>query len=583
MLHIVYLADLSQEAVNKIFMDSTLPSPDVRVAMMGTEGSGKTCLGDTLTGQEFREDTQPTEGADEMEVVVKSAVDWNIMTKEEMIDNLQQQVLQEVDHSATKPASKDSTTSPAKSTSVASVGQSCLSKAKPDKPPIPSLPMLQLPGGDKMYILTIEEFKQLPSILEKYDPLRRYVNIWDSAGQQVFQHTHGLFVSEEVVCLIVFDASKLLGDVPERRYESDKSPARSGLGTITYWMDLISCRVSKKSTSDSDLSEFLPTFILVGTKIDLLCSDINEAEKIASQKLLPILREKIAGKPFAKHIAGSKNGRLFTPGSPSIFFLSNDIRNLKVVAELQGVILQAAPVKSRPTRLIMMERKLMLLSHEEKLSVVDMEQVKEVARSCGISTNGKDVLEVLKFFHQKGTLLYFHQIPALSNVIILSPQWLAKLLTYILTNLLCQPAGPPLAQYAEERSSEGLLRQELLKFCIQQFLADKVNKGRKIPELICSNVVDLLLKFKLMVDVTDTSLAAKKCADSREKVFLVPHLLPVQPFVPATDPCYKVFYHFPSQFIPDSLVDQLIVKCAQWNQKYNFGFLKLVFIDNFNV
>ena len=421
-----------------------------------------------------------------------------------------------------------------------------------------------------MYVLTIEEFKQLPSILEKYDPRRRYVNIWDYARQQVFQHTHGLFVSEEVVCLIVFDASKLLDEVPERRYEGDKSPARSTLDTITYWMDLISCRVSKKSTSDGDLSEFLPTFILVGTKIDLLCSDIKEAEKIALQKLVPVLKKRIAGKPFAKHIAGSKDGRLFTPGSPSIFFLSNHIRNPKVVAALQRVILQAAPVKNRPTRLVKMERKLMLLSREEKLSVVDMEQVKEVARSCGISTDGKDVLEVLKFFHQKGTLLHFHQIPALSNVIILSPQWL----TYILTNLLCQPAGPPLAQYAEERSSEGLLREELLEFCIQRFLDDEVNRGHKIPKLICNDVVDLLLKFKLMVDVTNTSLAAKKSITSRNRVFLVPHLLPAEPFVPATDPCYKVFYYFPGQFIPDSLIDHLIVKCAEWNQKHKFGFIK---------
>ena len=54
MLHIVCLADLSHEAVNKAFMNSALPSPDVRVALMGTEGSGKSCLGDTLTGQDFK-------------------------------------------------------------------------------------------------------------------------------------------------------------------------------------------------------------------------------------------------------------------------------------------------------------------------------------------------------------------------------------------------------------------------------------------------------------------------------------------------------------------------------------------------
>ena len=514
-----HLGELSHEVLNKAFLDSTLPSPDVRMAMIGTEGSGKTCLGDTLTGQEFK-DTTPTEGADEMEV--------------------------------------DATALP-----------SHFSKAKSH---VPSLPMLNLPGGDKMYILTIEEFKQLPSIIEKYDPLRRYLNIWDYAGQHVFQHTHGLFVSEEVVCLIVFDASKMLEEIPERRYKDDKSPARSSIETITYWMDLISCRVSKKSTSDSDLSEFLPTFILVGTKIDLLSLDIKEAEEIAQQRFVPVFKEKFAGKPFAKHIAGSKNGQLFTRGSQSIFFLSNRERNPEVVAKLQQVILEAAPKKSRPTRLVKMERKLMLLSYKEKISVVDMEQVKELAKSCGISQDDQEMLEVLKFFHQKGTLLYFHQVPALSNVIILCPQWLAKLLTYILTNLICQPAGPPLAQYAEERNKKGLLRQELIDYCIDRFLAEESRKGHKVPKLMGNDVVDLLLNFKLMVDVTEASLGTKKMKLSR--IYLVPHLLPVQEFVPAKGPCYKIFYHFPGHFIPDILLDQLIVKCAEWNKRQKFGFLR---------
>ena len=545
---------------------------------MGTEGSGKTCLGDTLTGQEFK-DTSPTEGADEMEIIVKNAVDWSLLTKDEMIENLQQQVLQEAKHCAIEqlqstPEGTTAATSAPEDISVpeASSSPSHLSKAKPDPPP---LPMLNLPGGDKMYILTLEEFKQLPSIVEKYDPLRRYLNVWDYAGQHVFQHTHGLFVSEEVVCLIVFDASKLLDEVPERRYEGDKSPARSGLDTITYWMDLISCRVSKRSTHDSDLSEFLPTFILVGTKIDQLSSDVKEAEEIALQRFVPIFKKEFATKPFAKHIAGSKKGQLFTRGSPSVFFLSNCTRNPEVVAKLQQVVLQAAPKKSRPTRLVKMERKLMLLSHKEKLSVANMEQVKEVAKSCGISPDDKEILEVLKFFHQKGTLLYFHQVPALSNVIILCPQWLAKLLTYVLTNLICQPAGPPLAHYAKERNEKGLLRQELIDFCIDNFLAEENKKGCKVPKLVGNDVVDLLLKFKLMVDITDTSLGAKKIAAYKNRIFLVPHLLPLQEFVPATGPCYKIFYFFPGCFIPDNLVDQLIVKCAEWNKSHKFGFLRL--------
>jgi len=81
-----------------------------------------------------------------------------------------------------------------------------------------------------------------------------------------------------------------------------------------------------------------------------------------------------------------------------------------------------------------------------------------------------------------------------------------------------------------------------------------------------------------MVDVTDTSLATKKTAiASKQRLFLVPHLLPVESFVPppATSPSYKIFYRFPGHFIPDSLVDQLIVKCAEWNKQHKFAFLRL--------
>ena len=93
----LYLADLSHEVLNEIFKESTLPSPDVCVAMMGTKGSGKICLRDTLAGQTFK-DTSPTDGADEIEITVKSAVDWSLLTKEEMNSNLQQQVLHEIKH-----------------------------------------------------------------------------------------------------------------------------------------------------------------------------------------------------------------------------------------------------------------------------------------------------------------------------------------------------------------------------------------------------------------------------------------------------------------------------------------------------
>ena len=101
-------------------VDTTPGTPDVRVTMMGTEGSGKACLEGTLTGQELK-DTPPTEGADEMKVIVKNPVDWSVLTKDEMIENPQQQVSQETKHCATERsqlAPEDTTASTSKSQSA---------------------------------------------------------------------------------------------------------------------------------------------------------------------------------------------------------------------------------------------------------------------------------------------------------------------------------------------------------------------------------------------------------------------------------------------------------------------------------
>ena len=128
----------------------------------------------------------------------------------------------------------------------------------------------------------------------------------------------------------MFDGSKLLEDTLECRYKDDVSPARSGLHTITYWMDLISCRIRKRSTTDEDLSEFL----LVATHIDLLSPDIHKAREIAFNKFMLLFEKEFLHKPFSKYIVGSKKGNLFTKGSSSVFFLSNQVRDAEVNAVL---------------------------------------------------------------------------------------------------------------------------------------------------------------------------------------------------------------------------------------------------------
>jgi len=423
---------------------------------------------------------------------------------------------------------------------------------------------------------SVDKFKNLRAVREQYNPNKKYINIWDFAGQAVFQHTHGVFVSDEVVCLIVFDASLALHEVPERRYPDDRTPRRTVLQTICYWMELISSRVSKLSTSDKDYSVRLPTFILVGTHIDKLHHDMAKAEIIAFKKFVPIFKKELLGKPFAVHIAGSKKDNLFEKESPSLFFICNKQRVTAVIDKLKQVAIQSTSItrQTRPTRYVEVERKLMLLSIQENFCVLELKQLAEVAKSCGLPTDNEKLLQLTKYFHHKGALLHYHNVPSLSNTIILSPQWLAKLLTYVLTNLTCWPTDPNLVQYAKRRHKEGLLEEELIDWSVKKFNESESPKNRIATDLRGIPVVELFIKFLLIVDISQSSLAGKKLRSKGKRLFLVPHLLPFELLPPSKAFSLKFLFYFPGHFIPDNLVDQLIVKCAQWNKDHHYDLLR---------
>lgn len=539
-----------------------MPLLDIRITLVGPEGSGKTSLVDTLTGQEFKHN-YPTKGAEKLEVIVKKTDNWTVIN--DVVDSLKTRMLQEAKHYATEQSISDDV----------SAGESLL---------MPSQKKLKQDLELDVEMLSTEEFSELPPLLDDYDPSRRYISIWDYGGQQVFHHTHGLFMSEEMVCLIVFDASKSLEEVPARRYCDDKSPSRTGLESIMYWMELISYRVSRKNTSEDDTSQCYPVYILVGTHIDLLDPDIEKAKEIAYHMHVPLLKEKLEGKPFVKHIIGSNDGNLFDEGSQSIFFLSNvgEMRDSSLIAALQQIVIRAVPVRCRPTKYVKVERKLLQLCYDKKCSVISLTQLKEVAKSCGVTEichdNENDKL--VEYLNSKGTILYFGKIPALSDIIILCPQWLARLLTYVLTGLIRRPVNPPLTQYVKERRTEGLLREELLEWSVTQFNKDEIKRdpGQRKFKLTDwkSKVAELLLSFHLMVDVTNSSLGKRELPlKENKKLYLVPYLLPKRPIKQSsTSPCFSLLFYFTFGFISDTFIDQLIVKCAEWNGRKNFDLIQ---------
>ena len=650
-------------------MDGELLGPDVRVALLGAEGSGKTCLSHTLVGRNYQK-TAPTEGAEHMEIVVESTTNWKPLTHEEKLEDLDKQKCLESMSSAVKllksqPTPSSRSSRPSVSVSRAHmllVGSSVLASSAPADHSIPaaysipvisstqvvpthslqsshmmfssSLPFVSTstssvsynplihsasshfsdssapiipPGFDPSVFLSssvsqqavtpsakklksssninddgsfvsIYTIENLKAFKQSYDPNKKYVNIWDFAGQQVFQHTHGIFVSEEVVCLIVFDAGLALNELPERRYPNDRTPRRTVLETICYWMELISSRVSRPSTSDDDLSILLPTFILVGTHTDKISYDIYIARDACFGIFLPIFKKELVGKPFSDHIAGSKNNWLFEEGSPSLFFICNLqwSRDSAVVKALKETVMQAASVtrKTRPTRYVEIERKLMLLSNHDQVGIIGLDEVAKVAKSCGLSTDKEELLKMTQYLHHKGALLHFHNIPSLSTMVILSPCWLTKLITYVLTSLTCLPTHPVLARFAEKRQNEGLLEEELIHWSVEQFNKTESENNHIMANLRGIPIIELFTKFQLIVDVTQSSIAGHRLKGEGRRLFLVPHLLPFEELVPSRIFSFKILYNFPAHFIPDNLIDQLIVKCAQWNNDHQYDLIK---------
>jgi len=113
-----------------------------------------------------------------MEVVVKNAVNWSIIDKEELIDDLELRMLQEAKHCAVGLP---------KSPENAAVAVAPITHPSPSKKPKLSIEL------EQEEMLTLEQFAELPALTEEYNPNKRYISIWDYGGQQVFHHTHRLF------------------------------------------------------------------------------------------------------------------------------------------------------------------------------------------------------------------------------------------------------------------------------------------------------------------------------------------------------------------------------------------------------
>ena len=378
---------------------------------------------------------------------------------------------------------------------------------------------------------------------------------WDFAGQAIFHNSHSAFISDSSVIMITFNASLKLNDTIIPREGSYQTPeCQTVISSIHYWLQVVNSLCLVKQN-----------VLLVGTHIDKLHDDVKEARKIAKKIILPVLEKELLEKPYARHLAGMKKG-IKSALENFCFFLSNKCRD-EEIDRLKDVTIAVASSlrREQPIFFLKIEQSL-LLQKEQIISKSKMAEI--VAHSSfSLSEDSPEFEGVLNYFHTKRAILHFSQIKSLKNLVILSPRWLAKLFSYVIT-AHSYITGTELDGAWRQLTKYGILHEKLLVHMLEKFLSDypitvHVTKQQVIDILLCFHLVALISREAWFAETGYSSIP--ESGDT----FIVPSLVPRDETktIPSTDKERIIYFKFHTGFIPTSVLNQLIADCVCHNVK----------------
>ena len=540
--------------------DGVASSLGFRLCVFGPENSGKTCLVDTLFDDIFQQQ-EATQGAD-VHICTIYASNWQKCTPEQMADNIQTQFFRGLNISA-----KEQVKSPSILATPAARKQGLLTKFKVvlfrSNPRI-SLELHKAPN------VKLEEIKQAKAI--KIVSENEFTAIvWDFAGQIQYLSTHTVFIRRNNVVFIVFKASCHLSDLIKAR-PGDDSASSSKPAThfhiIHYWLQAVTS-VCHDTGSSGHMSEFLPTALLIATHIDEIIGDLEQAK----EAIIAQLAEELEGKPYAKHLAGNFPGvGLLNALRKFCIFLSNKVRDENIITQLKEIVLQiSAPSmkEKHPLIYLKIEKELLLLRKE----VITTTEFHKVAVENGFMAkeNSIEMKGALNHFHQKGIILHFPSINSLNQLVFLSPQWLEKLIAFLVIAHHYKPMGDKDDHSYRRLKHEGVLVGSFLNHSLQMF--NKLN-GVIGCEISFTQAIAFLANFGFIAEISKTTEFLEEShpwSKEETRIFIVPSRLPEGKeerklsFVKGK--CvWSVYFAFIDGFIPLTIFHQMIAACINWNE-----------------
>ena len=375
-------------------------------------------------------------------------------------------------------------------------------------------------------------------------------SLWDFAGQVIFHNSHSVFISDGGVCVITFNAFMELAKKNKSRECSPQPPeCCTVISSIHYWLQSISSVCSVKEN-----------VLLVGTHIDMLHLDLKEAREIARRRVLPELFKELCGKPYTKHIAGIGEG-LESALKQSCFFVSNKYRDEEIV-NLKDTAVRVATLlrKAEPIFFLKIEQALLQLN-KQVISISAMLDL-VVENAFSLDENSAEFKGILKYLHNNRIILHFSQIESLKDLVILSPNWLAKLFSYVIA-AQSYKAGSEFDQAWKRLTVYGILHESLLQHMLDRFHSDYPAVGSM--QVTKQQVKDILMCFHLIARITKEAWFAEEdplALPESGDTFIVPSLVRVDDRNPPEAEQERIIHFmFNTGFIPTSLLNQLIAEC----------------------
>ena len=253
--------------------------------------------------------------------------------------------------------------------------------------------------------------------------------------------------------------------------------------------------------------------------------------------------------------------------------MSNKIRDPETIKRLQDTIIEVSfPILSREHPLVYLKIEIELLGMQKE--VITIEEFHKVVQGCGFlaAIESKEFANAVEHFHHNGTVLNLASIKSLKKLVILSPHWVAKLMSYLLFAHPYKYTGNGRDICFNNLKQKGILLESFLLNMLDSFN----NSGVTGYQIQLNEAVDLMKWFGFIAQISNkTKILDKevKIVTQEKGLYIVPSLLPDdekdQKRLPEKDDenVRIVYYHFPDEFLPLMLFNQLVAMCINRNEE----------------